>query len=955
MPPRRSSRVASPLKATATTSSNVLSLLDSSPEPPKKRTRASSSKSKGKGKARQRASSSDVEFVGDEEERVKVGKTSDEAFARMLQDEEHASSEVNQPAVACTLTSSPRRSTRRSSASDSTSAQTRPADSGATAQPTDTDDPQRVVRLYGELLRGDGDCKCGGAMEKAEGITLTPSLTLSDLLAFGSATCKSCSKLICRGCGSPLPNEDSSGSGECCAESRVVLLCVLDKVYLTDHLAKPAPATNSSKGKKPASPKKKKPAPSTSGAGTGYGTGPSAYSAYAYPYTANGTGYGYGDSDEYDSEEMDMDAWEDEMGEMDMDEQEEKGYEGFEAWREERRKEREKNKPKPAAIVENTHDTAQDKLYFTALTLLRLLLPTPDSPTAKIYDYLPHPSLPSLLSLSTLPDLLALLLRNDSAPEWARRSELYFAMLGVLEGLTGCEGTLGSVFGERREKRWSEGLRAVVEGRGEVRWVREMVAREKVQEEVGRKKKGRGRKRKSRAAEEAEEEEMELAEEGEVVMALPLFTLLRKLATQATAFHRAAATGALDDLEADAALIGICGDFGAAGERCAGLEKVWVAMQEREGVVSAAMEEEEGKKGKGKEREWSEKDYENACGKLAYETVELGVEAVGEKGGRVFPTHHYKAEIEAISSHRRPHNSFVHLAKELAVLSTSLPPGIWVRVDEARVDVLKVLIAGPADSPYAGGLFEFDMFIPLEYPNKSPSCWLRTTGKGACRFNPNLYAEGKVCLSLLGTWSGSPEEMWQPGKSTILQVLLSITSITNMPFYNEPGFGAPRDDGRNKNYNKNCSLATTRWAILDWIEGDKYKDSLWGDIITSHFLLHRNQLLSTLSTWSSLDPRYRTWTPSMNDTAGTDKLEPFDWKTYYANNAAAGSAGAGVEGGKEGKGKGKAKGSKGKKDEEKEEDEQPKGRDLVKEVNQALETLQGWRKEGWLEGLVKAA
>lgn len=41
------------------------------------------------------------------------------------------------------------------------------------------------------------------------------------------------------------------------------------------------------------------------------------------------------------------------------------------------------------------------------------------------------------------------------------------------------------------------------------------------------------------------------------------------------------------------------------------------------------------------------------------------------------------------------------------------------------------------------------------------------------RFNPNLYAEGKVCLSLLGTWSGPG---WVPGVSSLAQVLLSIQS-----------------------------------------------------------------------------------------------------------------------------------------------------------------------------------
>jgi hypothetical protein len=34
------------------------------------------------------------------------------------------------------------------------------------------------------------------------------------------------------------------------------------------------------------------------------------------------------------------------------------------------------------------------------------------------------------------------------------------------------------------------------------------------------------------------------------------------------------------------------------------------------------------------------------------------------------------------------------------------------------------------------------------------------------RFNPNLYINGKVCLSLLGTWSGPS---WNPKTSTLLQ------------------------------------------------------------------------------------------------------------------------------------------------------------------------------------------
>jgi len=35
-----------------------------------------------------------------------------------------------------------------------------------------------------------------------------------------------------------------------------------------------------------------------------------------------------------------------------------------------------------------------------------------------------------------------------------------------------------------------------------------------------------------------------------------------------------------------------------------------------------------------------------------------------------------------------------------------------------------------------------------------PSHLIIKIGGGSVRFNPNLYASGKVCLSILGTWSG---------------------------------------------------------------------------------------------------------------------------------------------------------------------------------------------------------
>ena len=89
------------------------------------------------------------------------------------------------------------------------------------------------------------------------------------------------------------------------------------------------------------------------------------------------------------------------------------------------------------------------------------------------------------------------------------------------------------------------------------------------------------------------------------------------------------------------------------------------------------------------------------------------------------------------------------LRKEWATLSSgsSIPPGIFIRLDEVRIDCARVLIVGPSDTPYEDGLFLFDVLFPADYPQRSPQVRFLTTGGGLFRFNPNLYADGKVCLT----------------------------------------------------------------------------------------------------------------------------------------------------------------------------------------------------------------
>lgn len=164
------------------------------------------------------------------------------------------------------------------------------------------------------------------------------------------------------------------------------------------------------------------------------------------------------------------------------------------------------------------------------------------------------------------------------------------------------------------------------------------------------------------------------------------------------------------------------------------------------------------------------------------------------------------------------------LITELSTLQTSLPEGIFIYHGSSRLDIIKVLIIGPKHTPYEHGLFEFDLWCPIDYPNSPPKMKFRTTNGGRTRFNPNLYEDGKICLSLLGTWSGEP---WRPYQSTLLQVLVSIQSmiLCEQPWYNEPG----REDYVNKalsaKYNNDVRTWTMQYALLPWINATDTQDA----------------------------------------------------------------------------------------------------------------------------------
>lgn len=110
--------------------------------------------------------------------------------------------------------------------------------------------------------------------------------------------------------------------------------------------------------------------------------------------------------------------------------------------------------------------------------------------------------------------------------------------------------------------------------------------------------------------------------------------------------------------------------------------------------------------------------------------------------------------------------------------------GIYYTTVDEKIDKGLALIEGPENTPYEGCFLLFSFQFPYDYPFSPPKVSFLTTDRKT-RFHPNLYVDGKVCLSILGTFSGPTWSATQ-SLSTILLSLLAL--LDNNPLSHEPSF-----------------------------------------------------------------------------------------------------------------------------------------------------------------------
>lgn len=178
---------------------------------------------------------------------------------------------------------------------------------------------------------------------------------------------------------------------------------------------------------------------------------------------------------------------------------------------------------------------------------------------------------------------------------------------------------------------------------------------------------------------------------------------------------------------------------------------------------------------------------------------------------------------------------------------------IFVRVDENNPMIIKALMTGPHDTPYENGCFIFDLYATSKYPETFKDCWFMNTGGN--RLNPNLYNSGKVCLSILGTWSsGSKSESWNEKTSSLLQVLVSIQSqiLIDEPYFNEPGhernIGSTSGKASSIKYNDNIRYYTMCSTIRDLIVNPLLYPH-FENVVRLHFKLKKQRVLETCQKW----------------------------------------------------------------------------------------------------------
>lgn len=122
-------------------------------------------------------------------------------------------------------------------------------------------------------------------------------------------------------------------------------------------------------------------------------------------------------------------------------------------------------------------------------------------------------------------------------------------------------------------------------------------------------------------------------------------------------------------------------------------------------------------------------------------------------------------------------------------------------------------------------------------------------------------------MLICSQWPGHPSESWQPGKSTILAVLVSVQAMilgAPLPWENEPGHEGSGPTARVLSHKSRVQSRTVRFAMMAWID-DKddtpaqqftknVKKLVWRDISRAYWKHNGEKVLGYVKEWVNETP-----------------------------------------------------------------------------------------------------
>lgn len=171
---------------------------------------------------------------------------------------------------------------------------------------------------------------------------------------------------------------------------------------------------------------------------------------------------------------------------------------------------------------------------------------------------------------------------------------------------------------------------------------------------------------------------------------------------------------------------------------------------------------------------------------------------------------------------------------------------IYVDFQESDIRNARALIMGPPGSCYENAILLFRIRFPNDYPFSPPQ--VEYVPFNSIRIHPNLYANGKVCLSFLGTWSGPP---WT-SIMDLSSILLSIQSLLNEnPLRNEPGYEKTKGTV-NRNYNQVIQYNTIDNLIIDAYHKLPEDCLVFKETIRRHLIQNNDMILKSIQSKLSI-------------------------------------------------------------------------------------------------------